>query len=240
MFFAIAGGVAAFGVVLVVLGVKKGGLKSQIGATPTTPIGQLNEGQHAEIKGVASTEHPIEAPGFDAPCVYYSYTLKRKVRRESSSGGSASYHWKTIDSGSNRTPFVVTDADGSVKVDPADANIDAPQVVDRYVKAGEKIGEMAEGPLKTILTAAAAFGAGQREKLQVRAIQTGREVYILGDVRRAADGALCVAKGEAEFFISTKSEEELQRSLGRQSIAFHLAAAVAFAAAIALLIYGLR
>ena len=105
MLYAIAGVVAALGLVLVVLGVKKSGLKSQIGATPTTPIGQLNEGQHAEIKGVASTEHPIEAPGFDGPCIYYSYTLKRRERRKSSSGGSSSYHWKTIDSGSNMHPF---------------------------------------------------------------------------------------------------------------------------------------
>lgn len=239
VFFALAAAAAALGALLVYLGIKKGGLKSEIGSIPTTPIKQLMQLQHAEVKGVCSTDYPIECPGFDAPCIYYSYTLKRRVRSKSSSG-STTHHWKTIDSGNNRAPFVLTDASGSVSVDPTDAKFDAPEVVDRYVEPGENLGAMADGPLKTILTAAASMGLGEREKLEVHAIQTGRELYVLGDVRKGADDALCVAKGDGEFFISTKSEEQLQRSLGRQTIAFHVSGAIAFAAAIALLVYGLR
>ena len=68
------------GGILFFLGKKKGKLKQKIEKTPTTPIDDLKEGQHAEIKGVTTCDQPLQAPASDTKCVYYSYQVRRHER----------------------------------------------------------------------------------------------------------------------------------------------------------------
>ena len=233
MLYVIAAILAAVGVTLILVGKSRSKLKSAMEQTPTTLIGQLAQGQYAEIKGSASCEQPLQAPEAGTACVYYSYHLKRRERRRDSSGRTR-YHWRTIDSGSSRVPFTLADSTGKVTVDPDGAKIDdAPVVVDRYVQPGEK---MTEGVLKTVLQASTMLTGGHRQKIEVRAIPVGRQLYILGDVQHAAGDELRVAKGDNKFLISTKSEEQLMRSLGRQRLLFNLFGAGAIIGGIILLV----
>ena len=219
MLYVIASILAAVGVTLILVGKSKSKLKSTMEQTQTTPIGQLAQGQYAEIKGSASCEQPLQAPEAGTSCVYYSYHLKRRERRRDSSGRTR-YHWRTIDSGSSRVPFTLADSTGKVTVDPEGAKIDdAPVVVDRYIQPGEKMGE---GVLKSVLQASTMLTGGHQQKMEVRAIPVGRELYILGDVQRGAGGELRVAKGDNKFLISTKSEEQLTKSLGLKTLLFNL------------------
>jgi len=66
----------------------------------------------------------------------YSYEIQEEVR-EQSCNDNTSYQWRTVDQGAARTPFRLTDASGSVSVDPERAHIDAPVIVDRAMLLGE-------------------------------------------------------------------------------------------------------
>jgi hypothetical protein len=235
MLYAIAGVLLVLGVVLIAAGKRKSALKSTMGQTPTTAIHDLRELQHAEIKGMASCDQPLEAPYSNVSCVFYSYALERRERSRSSSG-STSYTWRTIDSGASRVPFTLTDSTGSVTVDPEGANIDAPVVVKRPVKSGASIESLSDGPLKTVLRGVSML-ASTPHRVTVRAVPVGRQLYVLGDVQRDAGGESRVAKGENKFFISTRSEEQLARSLGLKSVLFYfLGAAFVIGAVVVLAI----
>ena len=238
MLYAIAGILVVVGVILIFVGKRKAGLKSTIDSTLTTPIRDLMEGQHAEIKGVASCDQPLKAPYSDISCVYYSYALKCRERSRSSSG-STSYTWRTIDSGSTRLPFSLTDSTGTVTVDPEGADVDAPVVVKRPVRPGDPTEGMPDGALKTVLSTLSTL-ASTPHKVEVRAVTADRELYVLGDVQRRADGQLRVSKGDNKFFISTKSEEQLARSLGRAAALFYVLGAALIVGGIVVLVLALR
>lgn len=235
MLYVIAGILGVVGVVVVFVGKSKGKLKSLIDQTPTTPLGQLRDGQHAEIKGIVSCEKPLLTPDSGIPCVYYSYEIKRRERRRSSSG-STTYHWRTVDRGTSQIPFTLADSEGSVTIDPEGSQIDAPVIVDRYIEPGENL---AEGALKSIVSAASMV-FGERRKLVVKAIATGCELYVLGDVSAGADGHLRVSKGDGKFFISTKSEEQLAKSLGLQTILFYVIGTLLIVGAVVFLTFAFR
>ena len=213
---------AAVGVILLLAAKSKSGLKGEMDTMTTSSVSGLIEGDHIEVKGVCSCEHPLSAPEADTPCVYYSYQVQRRERRRDSEGRT-SHQWRTIDSGEARAPFVLTDLSGSVVVDPEGAKMDAPVLVDREIRPGE---DLAGGVWGTILSGAALLAGAERQKIEVRGVAVGRDLYVLGDVLRGADGQLRVAKGEGRFFISTKSEEQLSRSLGWQTKALFIVGAL--------------
>jgi len=233
VFYIIAAGLAVVSVILVIVGVRKNALKSAMTQTPTTPIGQLAQGQRAEIKGMLSCNAALEAPYSGIPCVYYSYRLMQRERRRSSSG-SSTHTWRTIDSGSARVPFTLADASGTVMVDPEGADIDAPTVAKGPVRAQAGAESMPGGMLGTLIQGAAMLGMTQPRKVEVRAVALNQPLYVLGNVQATPDGRPVVAKGDDKFFVSTKSEEQLAASLGRQSLIFYVVGAALGVAAAAL------
>ncbi len=236
MFYAIAGGLAVVGVILFVVGKKKSAFKSTMAEMVTKSISQLMQAEYAEIKGVASCDQPITAPYSNLQCVYYSYKLKR--RQHSTSGGS-SRTWHTIDSGSAGVPFTLTDQTGAITVDPQGADLDAAVIVKGLVQGADISQLMPEGVPK-MLAGMLTQLATNPMKVEVRGVTAGQSLYVLGDVSRAPDGNLTVAKGDNKFFISTKSEEQLARSLGRTSVLLYVLGAAFIIGAIAALVVGLR
>ena len=98
-----------------------------------------------------------------------------------------------------------------MKVNPQGAEVDAPVLVDRYVKPGEN---MAEGAWKTLVQVGSFLG-GHKQKMIIRAIALNSSLYMLGNVVKDADGTIMIAQGKDRFFISTKSEEQLLKSLDK-------------------------
>lgn len=231
---AVAGGaMIVTGVILVVVGKRKAAMKETISATPTKPIARLMQSDHAEINGVVACDQPLTAPYSDISCVYYSYKLEE--RRRHRSGGRTTTSWRTIDSGVASMPFTVTDSSGSVTVNPEGAKMDAPVVVKGPVPAGDVTAQIPEGLPKMLLSLASKFGSLPR-RVKVRAIGTGQSLYVLGDVRRTPDGRTEIAEGDNKFFVSTKSEEQLLKSLGRISTVLYVLGVSFIGGAIALFI----
>ncbi|KPK83787.1 MAG: hypothetical protein AMJ81_07315 [Phycisphaerae bacterium SM23_33] len=227
--YILAGALIVVGAILFVEGLRRARLRRRIAQTPTTPIRHLVQNQFAEIVGRISCAGSLKTPDGDVPCVYYHYELERASR-----GSDTGPSWETMDRREQRTAFRLTDASGSIEVDPAGARIDAPAVVDRAVEAGEQLPFGAEnvvqtpvGPAEELLhkgltKLAEKLAAGGDAKLgnqriRVTALPVDRDAYVLCTVQRRPDGSLRAVKGSNPFFISTKSERELLGGLGRGS-----------------------
>lgn len=76
-----------------------------------------------EVQGTAEPiDETLSAPYTGTSSLAYTYEKERKERNHDSDGGSRT-RWRTVESGSARTPFYVTDDTGSVAVDPEGASI---------------------------------------------------------------------------------------------------------------------
>ena len=76
--------------------------------------------------------------------------------------------------------------------------------------------------------------------MTVRAVAADRNLYVLGDVQEGADRKLRIAKGENKFFISTRSEEQLARSLGIKALVLYFLGALLIVGGIVVLVMTLR
>lgn len=225
--YIVAGALIVAGVIFCVEGLRRARLRRRIAQTPTTPVRHLVQNQFAEIVGRISCAEPLKTPDGDVPCVYYHYELKRASGRTGQVGSG----WATMDRREQRTAFTLTDASGSVEVDPAGARIDAPTVVDRAVEPGEQLpfgaknlARAPDGRLEKLLNKGLSkltekLGEGGSAKLssqriEVTALPVDRDAYVLCTAERRPDGSLRAARGSNPFFISTQSERELLDGLG--------------------------
>jgi hypothetical protein len=182
-----------------------------------------------EIKGTADIDSPLSAPGSDVSCVYYEYEVQR-LERTRDSDGKEKDEWRTIDQGTSEATFHVSDATGSVLVEPRGAKMDCPVVADRYLSQNDSGG----GIMGTILKGLSNMSSN-REKIRTRAIALGQALYILGNVS-VDGGSRRIGKGQGKFFVSTRSEEELTKSLGWQSKLMKAIGAVMLAGGLALIV----
>jgi hypothetical protein len=227
--YIVAGALIIVGAIVFVEGLRRARLRRRIAQTPTTPIRHLVQNQFAEIVGRISCAEPLKTPDGDVPCVYYHYELERASR-----GSDTGPSWETMDRREQRTAFRLTDASGSIEVDPAGARIDAPAVVDRAVEPGEQLPfgaknvvQAPEGRDEKLLHAGVSKLAEKlakgmsaelgNQRLRVTALPVDGDAYVLCTIQRRPDGSLRAAKGSSPFFISTKGERELLDGLGRGS-----------------------
>jgi len=229
LLYIFAGAPVVVGGVLFGVGISRARLRSRIKRTPTTPIRHLVQNQFAEIVGRISCDQALKIPDSDQPCVYYHYELEQHHPYGGHEGT-----WVAMDKREQRTAFTLTDASGSIEVDPAEAKIDAPMVVDRYVQPGEELPfgaeNVARAPSNSGLAGLARSGAAQlgkslgmgdevsrwtNQRIRIRALPVDQDAHVLCSVERGPDGSRRAVKGSTPFFISTKSEQELLATLGR-------------------------
>ncbi|MCR4337026.1 MAG: E3 ubiquitin ligase family protein [Candidatus Omnitrophica bacterium] len=182
-------------------------LQKLLKATPTSCISNLSAGQFVEVKGTVDCQFPLKVPGSERKCVYYSYELQRRERKRNSNS-ITEYEWHTIKRGEDQTPFILKDESGSIDVNLLGAEIEAEVILDQLVD-----------PLKdsnsTIVKAffyMSQLTAGIHERIIVKAIELGSDVYCLGTVLESADGKLRIGRGTKRFFLSTSSEEQVKNS----------------------------
>nr|MDA8216722.1 E3 ubiquitin ligase family protein [Dehalococcoidales bacterium] len=215
------------------------GKLSEIMATETSTSRQLAEtakyvaermgeagsfNQITEIKGLARCDSPLTSEVAKQPCVYYSMSVSREYEET---------YWETdqqtkqqvsktrrssevVASNSQRIPFFVEDSTGQVLVDPAGADVDAVQVVDRF-EPGENT--MSLGALRIDLGDLLPLGSGRHTigyKISEKIIPLDRSVYVLGEAVDSTGKVTMLKPREKgkKFLISHKSEEELVRSTG--------------------------
>ncbi|SMO53261.1 GIDE domain-containing protein [Halorubrum cibi] len=121
---ALAGVAALVGVYLVVWGVN--GIRRTIAVWASDPI-PIEEARLAdgtiEIEGTAEPlSGTLQSPYDEAECLAYSYSKKRE-KRERNEDGEYETEWRTVDSGGDSVPFLVSDDTGSIPVDPAAATL---------------------------------------------------------------------------------------------------------------------
>jgi hypothetical protein len=219
------------GVIVFYIGMRKARLKNLVAKTQTSDIAGLVGGEFAEIKGTVECDSPLKTPYGQQDCVYYYHRRERRERRRSSSSSTRTT-WRTVASDKSTTPFRLRDGTGAVEVRPLRAKIDAPRVLEDYVRPGDDMDGVVGGVVKVI---GALSGTGQ-ERIRESAIVVGSRVYVLGDVIREGEN-FHLGKGMSKvFFISHKSEEELLSSLSRWAIGLKALGVLAAALGIAIMI----
>lgn len=229
MLYAIAAVIVFAGGGVVYIGTRRARLKFTMDRQATTDIANVRSNDYVEVKGRAECETAIVAPHVDIECIYYDYKLERRERSHGSASGTSRnrYRWVTIDSGSEQVPFTLTDSSGSLNVVPEGADFDAPIVAKRSLD-GDISGSFGAGMVATMLSSFA--GMANPQRITVRAIRLQQDLYVLGNVLSGSGKDATIGKGSDTFFISTKSEDELKRSLFLQSVGYYaIGAALAVA-----------
>jgi hypothetical protein len=206
----------AVGIVLIGLGVlffwlakKKKQKQQRLMATTALSINQLQPNAQAEIKGTIVAQRPLQTPFSHRDCVYYSYDVEQEVP-ERNQDGRLEYRWSTIDSNTELFPFTVRDQTGEIAVVPERAKIDAENFGEQYLNAGSFDQQFPSLHNR--------FRFGQtRTKASEKALLAGSSVYIFGYVTQGVNGLL-VQKGNDDFIISCKSEEQVEKTMGRSAI----------------------
>ncbi len=108
------------GLISLFIGFRKVRHKRMVENLPTTASAGLAYGL-SEVKGLIDlpdTQSPLNAPLSGVNCIAYDYTVREKR------GSGKSSRWVTIHEDAQRTPFLCTDREGSVPVDPSGAKLD--------------------------------------------------------------------------------------------------------------------
>ncbi|QAU11923.1 hypothetical protein EKH57_03700 [Halorubrum sp. BOL3-1] len=115
---------AILGVYLVLWGVIGFRRAIAVWRSDPVPIGEAYRSDGTiEVEGTAEElSRTLRSPYDNARTLAYSYSKKRK-EREQNEDGEYETEWKTLDSGGESAPFLVTDDTGSVPVDPAAATL---------------------------------------------------------------------------------------------------------------------
>lgn len=121
---ALAGIGGILGVYLVVWGVNGVRRTLAVWANDPIPIGEAHLADGTiEVEGTAEQlSETLRSPYDDAECLAYSYSKKRK-EREKNEDGEYETKWRTVDSGDDTVPFLVSDDTGSIPVAPEDATL---------------------------------------------------------------------------------------------------------------------
>jgi hypothetical protein len=199
--------------------------------------------QITEVKGVIECDRPLKSELAGAECVYYDSKVIREYEEdyyETDSKTNRREHKtrrnsETLTHNTQSVEFYVRDATGRVLVDPADANIDATENLDRFERGERAGGRFSFGGMEINLGSIVFGAGGQTRTLGYRFCESilpvGRKLYVLGEATDRA-GELSIRKPldkSGKFIISLKSEEELVRST-ESAIAYLLYGGIALVA----------
>jgi len=223
------------GIVLIVLGIifwflgkKKKSTSDEMTKTKSVPIGQLIAGAQQEAQGTVACAQPLQTPFTKQPCVYYSYEVEREVRTQNPQGQPAT-RWERVDSNASSIPFQITDASGSITVNPEHASIEGRDMGEQWI---EQNNLASFGMLR--ITTASFMGGSLRAK--EKALLVGGNAYVFGLVNQGSQG-LEFQKGNESFVISYKTEEEVEKSTKRSAMLMKVFSVIGVVAGVALAVY---
>ncbi len=220
----------------------KANLMGQVQTTEASPAFGRSPGELVEVAGTLRCDSPLASEMAGRDCAYYHSEIVRvyKVADEDSGPGrpsSTRTGRETVASDQRFVPFFVEDASGAVEVHPEGAEVDAERVVERFEPYTER-----EGPMVSFAGETLQLGGGRRTigyRHSENILPVDAPVYVLGVAREdggiGADArpvdepvrALMVGEDgeighlpssgdkERRFLISYRSEEELERELGK-------------------------
>lgn len=188
--------------------------------TPTSKVQGVFIGLN-ELKGnVVLTDHLISYLT-DTPCCWYKYKIEEhyiRTRTTTDSEGNTKTEtysgWETVDSGGSRVPFQLKDDTGSIRVDPARAEIDGDKSLDISASRSHDI-YYDKGPGSSI------SGSTGERRFNETILARDEDVYILGSARirkEVAEYEIAFDKHDDLYMISTRKEEEIQTRYSRGKI----------------------
>lgn len=191
-----------------------------------------------EVRGKIRCEDPLVSELAETSCVYYFMKVEREYEEtyfEEDSEGRREEKTRsvrdTVAQNTRSVPFMLEDATGKIKIMPEDAEIIAEEIYSRFEPSENMDSDFRR---KAWIKAEDHYdheGPGRRTigyHYFEEALETGREVYIMGEASDKV-GTLCmVSPGEKNkrFIISSKGEEALMEE-GRSAMVWSMVGSLA-------------
>ena len=186
-----------------------------------------------ELKGAAEAEAPLTAYLSGQRCVYYRYQVdehwsrtvtetytdskgQRQTRTRHESG------WTTVASSGEMTDFYLQDDTGALLVRPAGAKIEPAGFFDKTCGRDDDL-YYTKGPQEAVAN------SDHRRRFLETGIPLHAALYLVGRARERTEVVAPEIAADPEapmFLISTRAEEKVRASLGRQSWALLVSGAV--------------
>ena len=198
---------------------------------PTSKIRGIAMGL-VEVHGKAVSEVLIKSPFTQTNCVMCKYTIEEYIHQGRSS------RWVVVEQGFDYAPFQIQDDSGKILIHPFGAELDIPgKVVHKgknptakiqkhlekefnETKKGKDVADLYKGYKKGKKTVEHIFGRNLRYTEYI--VTKGQELYVLGTagknpfIKTAVkneEGAMIQADDKNPYFISTKHETDVLKSL---------------------------
>ncbi len=213
----------------------------EIKATPTIPIGSLVRDcaeireeldtsggflREVEIAGKIQCPTPLNAEITGTPCCYYRTSVVREYEEtvetpssEGATGRKIQRGSEEVSSNTRMIPFQVTDASGSIPVDPHHAAIDAEKICDEFRSYEDQATDIGFGAFR-LAQKSQSYSPDRKTigyRFQEWALPVATTVFIHGVVHdRNGDLTMSLTGEEkGKFLISSKSEDEVIHGLNR-------------------------
>ncbi len=200
---------------------QKAALMKSVQTSDASEASALSPGTLVEVAGTLRCEEPLISEMSNRSCAYYSSHVTREYldnrRDDDNDRPGSNRRSETLAENRQFAPFSVEDGTGSALVDAKEADIDAEQVVDRFERNTGGEGHSISFGGTTLSLAGGERTIGYRYTESILPVDA--PVYVLGVVGdRGEISAPPKDRGDQRFVISYRSEEDLDRSLGRSSL----------------------
>lgn len=203
------------GIALLTAGGRKLRTLLRLRADDPVPIGDAPyEDNPVEVQGRVETvasDKPLESPFMERDCVAYKYRIEEKRR---SGGHNRSSSWRTVESGEESQPFVLTDDSGRAHVIPdgADLSLESERQRDSLFSAYLPDNVSIGGGFSL---GGFSLGGGRKRYTEER-LDVGEDAYVYGEASHNAsdvDADVTLGLGEdvPKFLISDTSAAGTQR-----------------------------
>lgn len=191
-----------------------------------------------EVRGKIRCEDPLVSELAETDCVYYSMKVEREYEEtyfEEDSEGRREEKTRsarnTVAQNTRSVPFMLEDATGKIKIITEDAEIIAEEVYSRFEPSENMDSDFSRN---VWIKADDHYDHESPDRRTIgyhyveEALETGREVYIIGEASDK-DGTLCMVsptEKNKRFIISSKGEEALMEE-GRSAMVWSMVGSLA-------------
>ncbi|MDZ7798571.1 MAG: GIDE domain-containing protein [Patescibacteria group bacterium] len=217
-----------FGGLFIYISQRKKQSQSKLAKTEVRPVKEIKPGETVELEGKIEASHPLQTPFSKQDCVYYEYELEKEVEKEDKEGRVV-HDWERVKSGHERINFNLRDGTGSIKIISEKAKIEARDLGEKFIGRGEPLGDSTLGKIFD-------FIANDKYRTEEKALLNGTRTYIYGQAMKDKDEVV-IKKGNNDFIISYRSEEEVEKSMAKKAMIFKVLGFIGIIGGVVLAVY---
>ncbi|MFH0952478.1 MAG: GIDE domain-containing protein [Patescibacteria group bacterium] len=220
--------IGAVGALLLLLGKKQKNVHSKMAQQKAVPVKEVVAGQQVEVEGTVVSDQPLKTPFSQQECVYYEYELEQLTQKRDKDGNMRQ-SWERVGSDKQSTAFRVQDSSGQVTVNPEGADWDVQSLGEKYVQRGDI---MQNSILKSVINAV----SNKQTRAKESALLVNGPVYVYGQANEGK-GGVAIEKGQGKFFISHKSEEQVEKSMAHTAGFMKVLGYIGIIGGVAIIVY---